>query len=67
MTDFDRFKLRRARSTRNKIRTAAFLILKKTASRNGTLYGKKKMAKGGDKPLPRKLSKKAAALAAKKK
>ncbi|XP_044753121.1 60S ribosomal protein L14 [Coccinella septempunctata] len=58
LTDFDRFKLRRARSLRNKIRTAAFLTLRKTASRNGTLYGKKKMAKGGDKPIPKKTPKK---------
>nr|QIB02616.1 ribosomal protein L14 [Eucryptorrhynchus scrobiculatus] len=54
LTDFDRFKLRRARTRRNKIRTATFLVLRKTASRNGTLYGKKKMAKGGDKPKPSK-------------
>ncbi|XP_074038210.1 ribosomal protein L14 [Leptinotarsa decemlineata] len=57
LTDFDRFKLRRARSRRNHIRTATFLVLRKTASRNGTLYGKKKMAKGGDKPKPSKKSK----------
>lgn len=57
MTDFDRFKLRRARSRRNHIRTATFLSLKKAASRNGTLYGKKKMPKGGDKPKPSKKSK----------
>ncbi|KAJ8974216.1 hypothetical protein NQ317_018139 [Molorchus minor] len=54
LTDFDRFKLRRARSRRNHIRTASFLALRKTASRNGTLFGKKKMAKGGDKPKPTK-------------
>ncbi|XP_056631255.1 60S ribosomal protein L14 [Diorhabda carinulata] len=58
LTDLDRFKLRRARSRRNKIRTATFLCLRKTASRNGTLYGKKKMAKGGDKPKPPKKGKK---------
>ncbi|CAH1179234.1 unnamed protein product [Phaedon cochleariae] len=52
LTDFDRFKLRRARSRRNHIRTATFLCLRKAASRNGTLYGKKRMAKGGDKPRP---------------
>ncbi|EFA01051.1 large ribosomal subunit protein eL14 [Tribolium castaneum] len=54
LTDFDRFKLRRARSRRNHIRTITFRNLKKAASRNGTLYGKKKMAKGGDKPKPKK-------------
>ncbi|XP_023311917.1 60S ribosomal protein L14 [Anoplophora glabripennis] len=57
LTDFDRFKLRRARSRRNHIRTATFLALRKAASRNGTLYGKKKMAKGGDKPKPSKKAK----------
>lgn len=57
LTDFDRFKLRRARSRRNHIRTATFLSLRKTASRNGTLYGKKKMPKGGDKPKPSKKEK----------
>ncbi|XP_066148342.1 large ribosomal subunit protein eL14 [Euwallacea fornicatus] len=54
LTDFDRFKLRRVKSRENKIRTARFLVLRKAASRNGTLYGKKKMAKGGDKPKPSK-------------
>ncbi|KAL3285066.1 hypothetical protein HHI36_019190 [Cryptolaemus montrouzieri] len=54
LSDFDRFKLRRARSRRNKIRSLAFFNLKKAASRDGTLYGKKKMAKGGDKPKPKK-------------
>nr|CAH7747759.1 unnamed protein product [Callosobruchus chinensis] len=63
LTDFDRFKLRRARSRRNHIRTATFLALRKTASRNGTLYGKKKMAKGGDKPKPKKKGAKAPAVA----
>ncbi|XP_063910696.1 large ribosomal subunit protein eL14 [Zophobas morio] len=57
LTDFDRFKLRRARSRRNHIRTIVFRNLKKAASRNGTLYGKKKMAKGGDKPKPKKAGK----------
>lgn len=54
MSDFDRFKLRRARTRRNKVRTITFRNLKKAASRNGTLYGKKTMAKGGDKPKPSK-------------
>lgn len=53
LTDFDRFKLRRARERRNKVRSLAYYKLKKAASRNGTLYGKKKMAKGGDKPKPK--------------
>lgn len=57
MTDFDRFKLRRARSRRNHIRSATFLSLRKAASRNGSLYGKKKMPKGGDKPKPTKKTK----------
>lgn len=53
LTDFDRFKLRRARARRNKIRGLAYYSMKKAASRNGTLYGKHKMAKGGDKPKPK--------------
>ncbi|CAG9761622.1 unnamed protein product [Ceutorhynchus assimilis] len=57
LTDFDRFKLRRAKTRRNKIRTVSFLALRKAASRNGTLYGKKRMAKGGDKPRPSKKAK----------
>ncbi|XP_076264640.1 ribosomal protein L14 [Rhynchophorus ferrugineus] len=68
LTDFDRFKLRRARSRRNKIRTASFLALRKASSRNGFLYGKSKMAKGGDKPKPaKKAEKKPAAKKAEKK
>lgn len=59
LTDFDRFKLRKAKQRRNKIRTLAFYNIKKASSRNGTLYGKKRMAKGGDKPKPKKGNKKA--------
>ncbi|KAK9501200.1 hypothetical protein O3M35_002271 [Rhynocoris fuscipes] len=33
LTDFDRFKLRHARSVRNKLRTSAFLYLKKQAKK----------------------------------
>lgn len=58
LSDFDRFKLRRARARRNKVRTLVYYNLKKAASRNGTLYGKKKMAKGGDKPKPKQKAKK---------
>ncbi|KAK9880407.1 hypothetical protein WA026_010286 [Henosepilachna vigintioctopunctata] len=54
LIDFDRFKLRRVRSRRNKIRTVAYYKLRKAASRDGTLYGKKKMAKGGDEPKRKK-------------
>ncbi|CAH1113101.1 unnamed protein product, partial [Psylliodes chrysocephalus] len=67
LSDLDRFKLRRARSRRNHIRTATFLTLRKTASRNGVLYGKKKMAKGGDKPKTTKKAKKEKPQAPKKK
>nr|CAD7267228.1 unnamed protein product [Timema shepardi] len=45
LTDFDRFKLRRARQTRNKIRTLAYRVLKRKATKAGTLYGKKKVKK----------------------
>ncbi|KAF5273260.1 hypothetical protein FQR65_LT04682 [Abscondita terminalis] len=45
LTDFDRFKLGKARLTRNKIRTKVFNRLKNVASVDGTLYGKKKMPK----------------------
>ncbi|GJQ70905.1 RpL14 [Trypoxylus dichotomus] len=57
LTDFDRFKLRKARSRRNKIRSQAFFSIKNASSRNGSLYGKKKMAKGGDKPKVKKAAK----------
>lgn len=61
MTDFDRFKLRKARSTRNKIRTDAYYRLKKVASVDGTLYGKKKMPKHKkEKKTEKKAEKKAA-------
>ncbi|XP_018333842.1 60S ribosomal protein L14 [Agrilus planipennis] len=59
LTDFDRFKLRRAKSVRNKIRTEAYYRLKKVASRDGTLYGKKKMPKSGAKPKPKPKKEKA--------
>ncbi|KAK4877263.1 hypothetical protein RN001_009769 [Aquatica leii] len=45
LTDFDRFKLGKARLIRNKMRTKAFNRLKNIASVDGTLYGKKKMPK----------------------
>lgn len=67
LSDFDRFKLRKAKQTRNKIRTLAFYGIRKVASRNGTLYGKKKMAKGGDKPKPKKSKKETPKAAPKKK
>ncbi|KAK9728435.1 Ribosomal protein L14 [Popillia japonica] len=66
LSDFDRFKLRRARSMRNKIRSHAFFAIRKASSRNGALYGKKKIAKGGDKPKVKKGGK-AEKTAAKKK
>lgn len=53
MSDFDRFKLRKARQRRNKIRTEAFYRIRKAASRDGTLYGKKCIAKSKVKPKPK--------------
>ena len=58
LTDFDRFKLGKARVMRNKMRTRVFSRMKNLASENGTLYGKGKMSKAqrakhlkkGDKP-----------------
>ncbi|KAF2899870.1 hypothetical protein ILUMI_06318 [Ignelater luminosus] len=60
LTDFDRFKLRRARSIRNKIRTNAFYRLKKVASVDGTLYGKKKIPKNKKDKKPEKKAEKKA-------
>ena len=45
MSDFDRFKLRRARQLRNKIRSKAYFIMKAKSKKAGTLWGKKKGAK----------------------
>ncbi|KAF5284677.1 hypothetical protein FQA39_LY16959 [Lamprigera yunnana] len=45
LTDFDRFKLGKARIVRNKMRTRVFNRMKNVASVDGTLYGKKKMPK----------------------
>ncbi|XP_026469229.1 60S ribosomal protein L14 [Ctenocephalides felis] len=58
MGDFDRFKLRKARQRRNRLRTVAFNCLRKTAARNGSLFGKGTATKGGDKPKPKKVVKK---------
>lgn len=57
MGDFDRFKLRKARSRRNRIRTGVFFNLRKKSARNGSLFGKKTKTKGGDKPKPKKAKK----------
>ncbi|XP_066998422.1 large ribosomal subunit protein eL14 [Anabrus simplex] len=59
MNDFDRFKLRKARQLRNKIRSQAYYRLKKRASKEGTLYGRKKQTQGKEqkakpKPAPKK-------------
>lgn len=51
MTDFDRFKLRLAKSSKNRVITPVYEKLKKIASKNGTLYGKPVK---GTKPLPAK-------------
>lgn len=58
MSDYDRFKLRKAKSRRNRIRTVVFHNLRSTGARNGSLFGKK--TKGGDKPKPKKGAAKAA-------
>lgn len=42
------------KTRRNKIRTQVFHVMRKTASRDGTLYGKKRMVKNGDKPIQKK-------------
>ncbi|XP_017772813.1 PREDICTED: 60S ribosomal protein L14, partial [Nicrophorus vespilloides] len=51
MTDFDRFRLGVARSARNKLRTRAYCILRKTAHRQGYLTGKSKTSSNKPKPL----------------
>lgn len=53
MSDFDRFKLRKARQRRNKVRSEAFFKIRKLASRDGTLFGKKCIAKSKVKPKPK--------------
>ncbi|GLG98721.1 60S ribosomal protein L14 [Gryllus bimaculatus] len=45
MTDFDRFKLRKAVSVRNRIRSNEFFVLRKFAYRKHALYGMKKAKK----------------------
>lgn len=51
MTDFDRFKLRLVKSSKNRVITPVYEKLKKIASKNGTLYGKPIK---GTKPMPSK-------------
>lgn len=53
MSDFDRFKLRKARQRRNKIRSEAFFRIRKAAARDGSLFGKKSIAKSKVKPRPK--------------
>lgn len=60
MSDFDRFKLRKARQRRNKVRTEAFYRIRKAASRDGSLFGKKCIAKSKVKPRPKAAAKAAA-------
>lgn len=61
MTDFDRFKLRKARQIRNKIRTVAYYRLKKRAAKD------KAKKKTGEKTKKEPKEKKAAKAAPKKK
>lgn len=51
MTDFERFKLRLVKRSKNRVITPVFDKLKRAASKNGTLYGKPVK---GTKPLPAK-------------
>jgi large subunit ribosomal protein L14e len=51
LTDFDRFKLRLAKRSKNRMIEPVFEKLKRAASKNGTLYGKPVK---GTKPLPAK-------------
>lgn len=51
MNDFERFKLRLVKRSKNRVITPAFEKLKRAASKNGTLYGKPVK---GTKPLPAK-------------
>lgn len=51
MNDFERFKLRLVKRSKNRLITPAFEKLKRAASKNGTLYGKPVK---GTKPLPAK-------------
>ncbi|XP_050098454.1 60S ribosomal protein L14, partial [Anopheles aquasalis] len=54
MTDFDRFKLRLARTERNRVVTTQYKKLKKTVINNGMLFGKPVK---GTKPLPKRRTK----------
>ncbi|XP_052859793.1 60S ribosomal protein L14 [Anopheles cruzii] len=55
MTDFDRFKLRLARTERNKLVTSQYKKMKKEVINNGMLFGKPVK---GTKPLPKRRTKK---------
>lgn len=55
MNDFERFKLRQVKRSKNRIIEPIFNKLKSAASKNGTLYGKPVK---GTKPLPAKRPKK---------
>lgn len=57
MSDFDRFKLRLVKRSKNRIISPVYEKLKRAASKNGTLYGKPVK---GTKPLPAKKPKAAA-------
>ncbi|CAO1319896.1 unnamed protein product [Diamesa tonsa] len=58
MTDFERFKLRLVKRSKNRMIEPAYEKLKKAASKNGTLFGKPVK---GTKPLPAKKAKVAGA------
>ena len=54
MTDFDRFKLRKARQIRNKIRTDAFFRLKKRSRKADVKKSAEKKTKQPGKPKAKK-------------
>mgnify|MGYP007092116309 CR=1 FL=1 len=51
MNDFERFKIRLVKRSKNRVIAPIYEKLKRTASKNGTLYGKPVK---GTKPLPSK-------------
>lgn len=63
MNDFERFKLRQVKRSKNRMIEPVFAKLKSAASKNGTLYGKPVK---GTKPLPAKRPKKEGAKKVKK-
>lgn len=63
MNDFERFKIRLVKRSKNRVIAPAYEKLKRAASKNGTLFGKPVK---GTKPLPAKKPKVAGAAKKKK-